>query len=269
MGCVRLFSGDTECPLHVCQLSRPSDSTHFLGHQSFIIRFHQSPGWVLRSEARSEARASDLFPNFPEDKTPAYHTKRVQIISIQKFTGLSRPYLNTSPPLLSRIRRNIGDSGELRLFLRTTRPYDESKMRLLKTHSQAVWLSMEPGTREEKQLKETQTLQQGKSHPSKTCRVQPVWRAGGGRKGSRTCRIPPVWWGGTGKALWRTNHRKGTMTMQAVVDMEGNTGASTREKSCEKPPPGHRHGWGLDEEATNTRDDRLPHLQPRERGEGV
>ena len=37
---------------------------------------------------------------------------------------------------------------------------------------------MEPETREEKQLKETQTLQQGKCHPSKSCRVPPVWRGG-------------------------------------------------------------------------------------------
>ena len=99
---------------------------------------------------------------------------------------------------------------------------------------------MEPGTREEKQLKETQTLQQGKSHPSKTCRVPPVWR-GGGRKGSKTCRIPPVWGRGperlygkptTKKVLWR-----GTL-----VDMEGNTGANTREKSCEKLPAGMAGG---------------------------
>ena len=41
-------------------------------------------------------------------------------------------------------------------------------MRLLKTHSHiSNGLAMEPGTREEKKLKETQTLQQGKSHPSK------------------------------------------------------------------------------------------------------
>ena len=75
-------------------------------------------------------------------------------------------------------------------------------MRLLKPHSHTFnRLSMEPGTREEKQLKETQTLQQGKRHPSKTCRVSPVWRGGqkrlsnlphvagvarGGRKGSTT-----------------------------------------------------------------------------------
>ena len=89
-------------------------------------------------------------------------------------------------------------------------------MRLLKTHSHTSNdLTLEPGTREEKQLKETQTLQQGKSHPSKTCRVPPVCRCGegGGRKGSRTCRTPPVWRGGqerlcgkltTEKVLWQS-----------------------------------------------------------------
>ena len=56
-------------------------------------------------------------------------------------------------------------------------------MRLLKTHSHTSnGLAMEPGTREEKQLKESQTLQQGKSHPSKTCRVPEVWRGGGAEK---------------------------------------------------------------------------------------
>ena len=74
----------------------------------------------------------------------------------------------------------------------------ESKMQFLKTHSHTSnGLAMEPGTREEKQLKKTQTLQQGKIHPSKTCRVPSVWR-GRGRKGSfRTCSLSPVWrWGG-------------------------------------------------------------------------
>ena len=42
-------------------------------------------------------------------------------------------------------------------------------MLLLKTHSHTTnGLAMEPGTREETQLKEMQTLQQGNSHPSKT-----------------------------------------------------------------------------------------------------
>ena len=45
--------------------------------------------------------------------------------------------------------------------------------------------------------------------------------------------------------------------------MEGNTGANTREKLCEKPPAGHRRGGGSDEETTNTWDGRWLHLQPR------
>ena len=38
------------------------------------------------------------------------------------------------------------------------------------------------------------------------------------------------------------------MARRALVDMEGNTGADTREKSCAKPPVGHHQGGGLDEE---------------------
>ena len=69
----------------------------------------------------------------------------------------------------------MGDSGKL-LFYELDH---EPKMRLLKTHSHTSnRLAMEPGTREEKQLKKTQTLQRGKRHPSKTCRVPPVWRGG-------------------------------------------------------------------------------------------
>ena len=90
---------------------------------------------------------------------------------------------------------------------------------------------------------------------------------GGGRKGSRTCRIPPVWWGGAGKAQRQTNHREGNVVRRALVDMEGNTGVNTREKSCEKTSAGQRHGGGSDEVTTNTRDGRWQHLQPREGGE--
>ena len=90
---------------------------------------------------------------------------------------------------------------------------------------------------------------------------------GGGRKCFRICRMPPVWrWGvavGAGKALWQINQRKCTMARRAFVDMEGNTGANTREKSCEKPPAGHRQGGGLDKETTDTRDGRWQHVQPR------
>ena len=94
---------------------------------------------------------------------------------------------------MSRICRSMGDTGEYGFY----KVDHEPKMRLIKTHSHTSnGLAMEPGTtRDEKQLKETQTLQQDKSHPSKFCRVPPVWQGGGG-KGSRTCRIPLVWRGG-------------------------------------------------------------------------
>ena len=74
-------------------------------------------------------------------------------------------------------------------------------MRLLKTHSHTSnGLAMEPGTREEKQLEETQTLQQGESHPSKTCRVPPVWR-GGAEKALEPAAYR--WWcGGGGQEMF-------------------------------------------------------------------
>ena len=69
----------------------------------------------------------------------------------------------------------MGHSGKLRFYELD----HESKMRFLKTHFHTSnGLAMEPGKRNEKQLKETQTLQQDKSHQSKTCRVPPVRRGG-------------------------------------------------------------------------------------------
>ena len=87
-------------------------------------------------------------------------------------------------------------------------------MRLFKTHSHiSNGLAMEPGTLEEKQLKESQTLQQGKStHQKPTtyrrcggggqkrlCNlpILPVWR-GGGRKGSTANPPQKNWYGGGG-----------------------------------------------------------------------
>ena len=88
----------------------------------------------------------------------------------------------------------------------------------------------------------------------------------GGRKGSRTCRIPLEWRGGAGKALRQTNHRKGTMARRAQVDMEGNTGAKSRETmgygGLEKPAralPRTRYTWS----ALWTTRDRLNFLFPR------
>ena len=44
-----------------------------------------------------EARDSPS-PDYPEYKTPSYHKKTTDYLSKQVITGLSRPYLNTSPP---------------------------------------------------------------------------------------------------------------------------------------------------------------------------
>ena len=127
--------------------------------------------------------------------------------------------------------RNIGDSGKLRFYELDHEP----KMRLLNTHSHTSnGLAMEPGTREEKQLKETQTLQQSKSHPSKTFRVPPVWR-GGAEKALEPAAYRRCGGGGR-KGSTANQPQKSTMTRRALVDMEGNTGANTREKSCDKPP---------------------------------
>ena len=71
--------------------------------------------------------------------------------NFRPFEAVSYHY----PPLMSRICRNMGDSGKHRVYELD----HESKMRLFKTHSHTSnGLAMEPGTREEKQLKETQTL---------------------------------------------------------------------------------------------------------------
>ena len=88
--CVRLWGGDTKCPLQVCQLSRSLESTHFLSLRSrSFIRFHQSPGWLLRSEAR----ASDLIPNFPEYKTPTLsyetHPNYLNLDNYKPFEAVS------------------------------------------------------------------------------------------------------------------------------------------------------------------------------------
>ena len=129
---------------------------------------------------------------------------------------------------MSRICRKMGDSGKLRFYELD----HESKMRLLKTHSHTSFgLATEPGTREEKQLKETQTLQQGKSHPSKTCRVPPVWR-GGAEKALEPAAYRRCGGGGQERFYGKpTTQKVLSITRRALVHTEGNTGVSTREKS--------------------------------------
>ena len=121
---------------------------------------------------------------------------------------------------MSRICTNTGDSGKLRLY-----ELDHgSKMRLLETHLHTSnGLAMEPGKREEKQLKETQTIQQDKPP------IENLPRTAGVAEGEDI------------KSLRQTNRRKGSMARQALVEMKGNTGAynNTRENSCLKTPAGH------------------------------
>ena len=75
--------------------------------------------------------------------------------------------------------QEYGDSEKLRFYELDYEP----EMRLLKIHSiTSNSPAMEPRTGEEKQLKKTQTLKPGKSHPSKTCRILPVWRGSGAEK---------------------------------------------------------------------------------------
>ena len=155
----------------------------------------------------------------------------------------------------------MGDSGKLRFYELD----HESKMRLLKTHSHTSnRLAMELGTREEKQLKEKQTLQQGKRHPSKTCRVSPVCRGGGVETTLEPAACRRCGGGGgqerlygkptTDKVLWRgepSSIWRGTQVLTQVRSHAKNL------------PRAIGKAGGLDEETTNTRDGRWQHLQPR------
>ena len=77
------------------------------------------------------------------------------------------------------MQKYMGDSGKLRLYELD----HESNMRLLKIHSHtSSGLAMELGKREEKQLKETQTLQQGKSPIKNLLRTAGVAGEGGRQK---------------------------------------------------------------------------------------
>ena len=72
----------------------PRRVLNFLAFVVFAALFDstRAPAWLLGSEAR----ASDLFPNFPEYKTlQPYHTKPIQIISnsenYRPFEAVSQP----------------------------------------------------------------------------------------------------------------------------------------------------------------------------------
>ena len=80
---------------------------------------------------------------------------------------------------MSRICRNMRDSGKLRFYELD----EESKMQLLKTHSHTSnVLAMEPGKREEKQLKETQTLKTRQTTHQKPVAYRRCVGGAGGQK---------------------------------------------------------------------------------------
>ena len=88
----KVIFGDTECPLQVCQLSRSSESTHFLFLRRDVALFDstRAPGgfWDRRHVPPI------YFLTFPNIKRQPYHTKPIQMISNSDTTGLSRPYLH-------------------------------------------------------------------------------------------------------------------------------------------------------------------------------
>ena len=88
---VKLKVEDTECPLQVCQLSRSSESTHFRFLRRDVVLFVSTR--ALGQLLRSEARASDLLPNFPEYKTPTIsyetHPHDLKFGYLQAFEAVS------------------------------------------------------------------------------------------------------------------------------------------------------------------------------------
>ena len=121
-------------------------------------------------------------------------------------------------------------------------------------------LSMKPEKREEMQLEGTQTLQHGKPPIKNLPRTAGVAGCGGwgGKKGS-TANKPQ-------------KRHPGKAKPRRCVEVKGNTGANSREESCQKPPADHWHGGGLDEATTNTRYPEwkvTPPTSPRSRGRSV
>ena len=135
----------------------------------------------------------------------------------------------------------------------------ESKMWLLDTRSHTSnGLAIEPGTREEKQLKKTQTLQQGnptiKTLPRTAAAaggaenaLEPAAyrRCGGGKQkrlyGKQTTEQEPAAYRRCGRGEQKRLYgeqitEKATMVRRALVDMEGNTGDNTRKTSYQNLP---------------------------------
>ena len=83
--------GDTECPLQVCQLSRSSESTHFLLLRRDVDLFD----CTRAPDSFSDRRIVPLihFLTVPNIKRQPYHTKLIQMIS---NSDIHRPFVAVS-----------------------------------------------------------------------------------------------------------------------------------------------------------------------------
>ena len=98
----------------------------------------------------------------------------------------------------------MGDWGKLHFY----EPDHESKMWLLKTHSHTSnSLVMESGKREEKRLKETQTLQQSKPPIKNLSRTAGVAQ-GGEKKGSTVNKPQKRHYGKANRCRKEREHRR-------------------------------------------------------------
>ena len=94
---VRVLGGDTKCPLQVFQLSRSSESTHFI---SLLRRDVALLGSTRAPDGFRERRHVPpvQFLTIPNRNANFMVQKPDKFISIQIIPGLSRPHLITSPP---------------------------------------------------------------------------------------------------------------------------------------------------------------------------
>ena len=75
----KITDGDTECPLRVCQLSRSSESTHFLCLRRDVVLFDSTRAPDSFGDRRHVPPI--YFLTFPNIKREPYHTKSTQMIS--------------------------------------------------------------------------------------------------------------------------------------------------------------------------------------------
>ena len=84
-GRCKFKGGDTECPLQDCQLSRSSESTHFLRLRRDVALFDSTRAPDSFCDRRHVPAI--YFLTFPTIKRQPYHTKPIQMISSEDSYG--------------------------------------------------------------------------------------------------------------------------------------------------------------------------------------